>query len=333
MPQNRSIQIQRPSGLNPWAKYSQIKDKNGSVWISMKPKKILDQFSKGVGDIATDDLPEEFIFLAPLSLNENIVHHWEAYESVASRIAQKVRSAVKLGAEGAALYQTGKQMINSEKIKRLFEARSADVGVSVENFVKEAWGNVHGSRIPKIKVDTPLYYTNSDRRQLVLEFQLFHENIKARPEEVLVEPIQRMMKYSSPNLKSRGGVSIDFPYMWEVKTFPYEFIKYTTCALIGVQPTWNAPYVKGGVPSSVNLQLTFQDMSPLYRDTIEHGSVIRVIDASEAASRNAQGIQPTSFSQDVRKAASYAKSLLAGDQKAAVAKIPNTPSHRSDSLR
>jgi len=333
MPENKEVQIQRPSRLNPWAKNSQIKSKNGSVWVSMKPKRILDQFSKGVGDIATEELPEEFIFLAPLSLNENIVHHWEAYESVASRIAQKVRSAVKLGAEGAALYQTGKSMINSDKIKTLFEARSADVGVSVENFVKQAYGSVHGSRIPKIKVDTPLYYTNSDRRQLVLEFQLFHEGkLKSNPEDVLIEPIQRMMKYSSPHLKNKGGISIDFPYMWEVKTIPYQFINYTTCALIGVQPTWNAPYLKGGVPASVNLQLTFQDMSPLYRDTITKGSVIRVIDAAEAASRNAQGIQPTSFSQDIAKAVDYAKSQLAGDQKGAVARIPTTP-QRTDGIR
>lgn len=326
---NKEVMIQRPSSLNPWAKHSQIKEKNGSVWVSMKPKKILDQFSKGVGDIASEELPETFIFLAPLALNENIVHHWEAYESVASRIAQKVRSAVKLGAEGAALLQTGKELASSDKIKRIFEARSADVGVSIENFVKQAYGSVHGSRIPKIKIDTPLYYTNSDRRQLVLDFQLFHENIKSRPEDVLVEPIQRMMKYSSPHLKNKTGVSIDFPYMWEVKTIPYQFINYTTCALIGVQPTWNAPYVKGGVPMSVNLQLTFQDMSPLYRDTIQKGSVIRIIDGYSARARSAQGIQPTT----VKELVAQEKSQLAGDSKGTVARIPSTPAHRSDGIR
>jgi hypothetical protein len=322
--------IQRPTKLNPWSKQAQVKDKSGTVWISMKPRKILDQFSKGVGSIATEELPETFVFQAPLSLNENIVHHWEAYESVASRIAQKVRSAVKLGAEGAALLQTGSNMINSEQIKQLFSSKASDAGVAIENFVKAAYGNVVGSVIPKIKVDTPLYYTNSDRRQLVVEFQLFHENISSNPENVLVKPIQKMMKYSSPHLPSRGGISIDFPYMWEVQTIPYQFINYTTCALIGVQPTWNAPYLQGGVPSSVNLQLTFQDMSPLYRDTITEGSVIRVINPNEAESRRAQGAVPTTI-QGITNALDRAKQL-AGGQRPEVARIPSTPGSKSNNF-
>ena len=270
------VMIQRPAKLSPWAKNAQKESLNGSVWIRMKPRQIVDQFSKGAGTISTIELPETFVFLAPLSLNENVVHHWEAYESVASRIAQKVRSAVKLGAEGAALMGLfGSTADLANAAKDLFKNNGADVGNSIETFASKAYAQVPSSQIPKIKIDTPLYYTNSDRRQLVLEFQLYHENLNSNhPEQVLIKPIQKLMKYSSPD--NKGGLKIDFPYMWELTTQPYEFIKYTTCALVGVQPTWNAPYYKG-VPTSVNLQLTFQDMSPLYRETIESGSIINVI--------------------------------------------------------
>ena len=272
--------IQRPLGLNPWS--GSGKQTKGSVWISMKPKKILDQYSKAQGTVSAIDLNEDFRFLAPLSLNENIVHHWEAYESVASRLAQKARSLVKLGAEGAAMTNIFENSANlGDNLKNLFAKKGAQVGTSIESFVSNVYSAVPGSRIPKIKVDTPLYYTNSDRRQIVFEFVLYHEgkNNDPHPENFLVKPIQKLMKYSSPNLL--GDINIEFPFMWEIKTIPNEFIKYSTCALVGVQPTWNSPYIQH-VPSSVNLQLTFLDMSPLYRDTIEKGSVIRVISRDEA---------------------------------------------------
>lgn len=288
--------FQRPYALNPWSKGAGTKQ-NGGVWISMKPRKILDQFSKGAGDIATGEVEDIFIFLAPLSLNENIVHNWEAYESVASRLAQKVRSAVKLGAEGSALTNVFENSANiSDQFKGLFNKKGGQVGQTVESFVSDVYKSVPASRIPNIKIDTPLYYSNSNRRQLVLDFQLYHEKMSSKPEDSLIKPIKQIMKYSSPDFK--GGLNIEFPYMWEVKTLPSEFIKYTTCALTAVQPTWNQPYYNG-VPSSCNLQLTFTDMSPLYRETITEGSIINIITKEEADSRKASS-QLTKASQKIK---------------------------------
>ena len=74
-----------------------------------------------------------------------------------------------------------------------------------------------------------------------------------------------------------------------VKTVPNDFINYPTCALISVQPTWNSPYIHH-LPSSVNLQLTFQDMSPLYRETIEKGSIINIISPTESRARQESNV-------------------------------------------
>jgi hypothetical protein len=288
---NQTVSYQRPLSISPWANKAGVRD-SGSVWISMKPTKIVDQFSKGAGTYSTKDLKTEFLFLAPLSLNENIVHNWEAYESVASRLAQKVRSAVKLGSEGTALLGVGKNANPSDFFKGVFSKTGAGEGQVIEKYASKAYNSVPGSKIPKIKVDTPLYYTNSERRQIVLEFQLFYENIPGKSaEDVLIKPIKELMRYSSPDLK--GELNIEFPYMWEIKTLPNEFIKYTTTALTGVQPTWNAPYING-VPASCNLQLTFQDLSPLYAATIEKGSIINVITPSQAS-------QVQSSNQEARK--------------------------------
>ena len=285
---NSSGQIlyQRPIKLNPWAKRTET-GKNGSVWISMKPRKILDQFSKGAGTVAVEGVNTEFKFLAPLNLNENIVHHWEAYESVSSRLAQKVRSAVKLGSEVRGMTKVFGEANLADAVKNTFSDATASEGISIEQFVTKAYNAVPGSRIPSIKVDTPLYYSNSDRRQIIFEFQLFYEAVAGyNPDDILVNPIKELMKYSSPDLIS--DINIEFPYMWSIKTVPNPFINYTTCVLVAVQPTWNSPYVND-LPSSVNLQLTFMDMSPLYAGTIEKGSIVRVISGEEAKSYEAYG--------------------------------------------
>lgn len=274
---NTQVQYQRPLSLSPWSKNAGMKE-GGGVWISMKPSKIVDQYSKGAGTISTIDLKTEFIFLAPLNLNENIVHHWEAYESVSSRLAQKARSAIKLGNEAAALKGVFDKAATSENVKKIISGNISKEALSIENVATAAYnavGGNRGSRIPNIKIDTPLYYTNSDRRQIVFEFQLFNESVRGYDtRKILIEPIQELMKYSSPNLIT--DIQIEFPYMWEVKTLPENFIYYKTCALVGVQPTWNSPYVNH-FPSSCNLQLTFTDLSPLYASTIEKGSVVNVV--------------------------------------------------------
>jgi hypothetical protein len=142
------IQFKRPLGLSPWAK--NMESKNGSVWISMKPKKILDQYSKGAGTFDTADTGVEFLFLAPLALNETISHRWEAYESVASRLAQKARSIVKLSAEGSALLDVGKNLANTETLSKLKKSATNE-GATVEDFVTNAYNSVVGSRGSKNK--------------------------------------------------------------------------------------------------------------------------------------------------------------------------------------
>lgn len=290
-PNTELVQVKRPLSLNPWSVGGETR--SGTVWISMKPKKIIDQYSKGGGTFDTIETNKEFLFMAPQNIAENIVHHWEAYESVASRMAQKARSAIKLASETAAIYNVGKKFLEPENIKKTYRgAKNINEGTTIEQLATKAYGAIQGSKVPKIKVDTPLYYTNSDRRQLVFEFQLFNESVpNTNPQDILLKPIQELMKYSSPELVNEGNINIEFPYMFEVKTVPYAFLNYKTCALIAVQPTWNAPYVNG-LPSSCNLQLTFQDLSPLYAATIKKGSIINVksgsIDEATKRDREAQ---------------------------------------------
>jgi len=294
-----STRIQRPMMIKPWAENAGTGN-SGTVWVSMKPKKIIDQYSKGAGTFATIDLQEEFLFLAPLAVNESISHFWEAYESVASRLAQKVRSATKLTAEIAGITNVfGENADLADSVSDVFSKSANNVGSTIENVTRKMYNATGSSRVPSIKVDTPLYYENSERRSLMMEFQLFHENICSNPRDVLIEPIQKLMKYSSPDHK--GGIDIEFPYMWEVKTVPISFINYTTCALTAVQPVWNSPYIEG-LPSSCNLTLTFKDLSPVYREIWDKkGTVINIISSNKTEAAKAQGQAPVSEYSSIQR--------------------------------
>ena len=269
-----------PSQTHPWARKAGTKT-NKFVWLHLKASKILSQQSKGVGEIRVSTPLVEFAFLAPLALTEGTMHNWGEYESVASRLAQKVRSAAKIGAEYSALVGAFKNPQGSGGGTPDFEASaknklkdsSKNAGTLMTGWVQQLHSATKSYSIPKFKVDTPLYYESSDRRNLTFEVMLIAER---DPKVDLIDTVQDIMKFACPTLKSRGGINIEFPYVFDVRTQPKEWLKYPTLALTACQPTWNAPYIDG-YPSSCNLQLTFKDMSPLYRGTIESGSIVRVI--------------------------------------------------------
>jgi len=81
------------------------------------------------------------------------------------------------------------------------------------------------------------------------------------------------MKYSSP--ESTSSIGINLPYIFDISTSPASFIKSSYTALTAVQPTYKGPYIDG-YPSMCDLSLSFTDLSPLFRKTIETGSLITV---------------------------------------------------------
>ena len=276
--------VRNPSLTHPWGKNPEGRE-SGLVWIHINGRRIISQQSKGVGTVTVPvGKPDvQFAFLAPLVITETNAHNWGEYDSLASRLAQKVRTAAKVGAEWTALVITFKTATIEDTAKNRI-ASGKNQGQLISNWMHDLYSRVSSYSIPKLKVDTPLYYESSDRRSLNFEVMLVAEK---NPKADIIDPVHDLMKFAAPNLKG-GGISIDFPYMFSVETSPASWIKYTTLALTAVQPSWNHPYI-GGYPSSCNLQLTFKDMSPLYRGAIEEGSVINVIPAGESDRKRAAG--------------------------------------------
>ena len=275
--------VKIPYGLVPWS--SPTWQRN-AMWIHMKAKKITDQTTAGRGgSIAGGADGAEFVFLGPNEIPENIGHTWDEYDSIQSRVANKVRDAAKLGAELKSL-GGGLSKFNVGDIGKVFESSMDNFGSAAETLVKGAYNAVASHAIPKIKVDTPLYYGGSERRQLVLDFNLVTESDS--PKNDVIDVVQDLMRYSSAS--SKGDVDIEFPYYFEVWSEPGRAINYTTAALMAVQANWTGPWL-GGYPTACKLSLTFKDISPLYRQTITKGSIINVINRDK--SRSAEARQQT----------------------------------------
>jgi len=235
------------------------------LWVHLKPIKLEGQTTKNRGgSITVGGTGPTFKFLAPLDLAENVTHTWEAYESVQSRLAEKVREVAKTTGEIKALGSS----FSIDTAKNLASS------TGVNSFMKNVVGGIEPTSVVKMKVDTPLVYTGSNRRNWVFSFNLVSEGIdKNNPSRDIVDVVQDLMKYSSP--ESVGSISINLPYIFDLSTSPNSFIKSSYTALTAVQPTYKGPYVKG-YPSLCELTLSFTDLSPLFRKTIETGSLITV---------------------------------------------------------
>lgn len=259
--------VRRPNYIFPWG---DPLNENNFTWWQLKARKISNQSTSGRGGtLVTGDAGATFIFLSPQDFGETINHEWAEYESMASRLANKARDAAKLGGEIQSLFGA------KGNIGSAFKSAANNPARAAETLTRAAYNSVAGHNIPKIKIDTPLYYQSSRRREITLEFTIVAEGYDSIKNDVL-DVVQDLMRYSSPGISSRSAIDIEFPYYFELKTLPNEGFKFTTAALTSVQPTYGGPWIKG-FPSTCKMSLTFRDISPLFRKTITHGSIINVV--------------------------------------------------------
>ena len=315
-----------------------------AMWVHMIPLKLESQSSEGRGgslSIGGENRPT-FAFLAPKSISENINHTWEGFDSIQSRLMGKVVGAAKLNAEISAFKNSIGRIANN--IKSIGDIKSQ----SLFQAAKNAAGNIAGTNVPKFKVDTPLRYMDSGRREIVLEFILMSSaknviaegsSMGAKGHGTVINSnlsevhniVRDLMMYSAPAIKDTSSIEYEFTYIWRLETAPNGFLIYEFCALTSVQPTWNTPYIKG-YPSNCTVTLTFKDLSPLFRSTISKGSSINVIDTSNVAALTEEEwiatfeqIKPTTNKSDnlkalldartkFKRAQSMHKSLISGNQ-------------------
>lgn len=241
-----------------------------ATWIKMSAKEIKSQTTMGRGTVSTTKIGSGpvFKFLAPNNLNETISHEWEAYESMQSRLAEKVRGVVRLAEDTKAIAGLTKSATGATK-KTLdvedFSGKNA-LGGALSLIDRQGLGKT----ITPSRIDTPLVYSTSSRREYNLTFQLVAGK---DPLKEVVEPIKQLMRYSSPETEG-SSIFIKFPWVFELRSEPGGLIYVKNAALTSVQPTWREPY-KNGYPTSAELTLVFKDLAPLFGNLIETSDRVR----------------------------------------------------------
>ena len=191
-------------------------------------------------------------FIGFEDLQEAITHNWEPYDTMAGRANELIATAKS----------DVKQMTSA--LEGAMKS-GGSMGAALSNMTTEA---------ARYKVDTPLVYTGSQRRQMSFTFTL--QEYKDAYSDVL-RPIHEFRKLSCAGIEGQSIDKIDFPAIFMIQTTPLGFVSIKDAALVDVQVTWNSPHT-GGVPKRAELTLTFLDLRPLYKSSWGDatGSIITV---------------------------------------------------------
>jgi len=242
-----------------WKPHSEFTE-NASLWIRLDVYELTKQAAWGRGNIVTERTGDTFTFLAPKEFIESTVHDWADYESMMGRLAQKAAELEKGGKEIGQIVSSGSDVAKL-LASNIFTA-GADVGAKVAQNAALKGADTNMSVINQ-RYDAPLYYKGSDRRKFDLIFYLVEEGDACSD---VVVPVRMLQALSSP-VKDGVLYGILPPHIFSINSEPdadFLFVEYA--ALKAVQPTWRGPYI-GGYPSSCELTLSFEDMTPLFHDS------------------------------------------------------------------
>jgi hypothetical protein len=254
--QNENL-IQIPSFYFPHSGYT------GSLWIEMQPRK-LDQINTGgrAGTFKTTEEGPVYRFLAPVDgIQETHNHDWQVYESMYTKLL-KMFTNLEIGiSQAKSIFGQG-----SVEFNRFLESGQLPSARDVSNAVLRA----SSYEKPKKKIDSPLAYENSARRQFYFTFPLLSEGLKTD----LVRIVKDLQVYAAPS-QGEGVVGIEWPWVWNIQSEPRGILDVDIAACTSIQTTWLDPYL-GGVPQRCEITFSFTDISPLFADTIIYGSLVNI---------------------------------------------------------
>ena len=146
--------------------------------------------------------------------------------------------------------------------------------ITVGKQVSELTGAIPGrnSSAYAAKVDEALVYQDSPRRSMTFKLNLA---AKSDPYDEVYEPVKKLQWYSCARMGG-GLVSIEWPHLFHIKVGEYggqELMEMKLAAMQNCDVVWKMPFVgqnKGGLlPCVAELTLTFIELAPLYKQTLE----------------------------------------------------------------
>lgn len=243
--------IKIPGSWFPQANY------DNALWIKFQAKKLTGMHTGGRGGtLQIGRKGSTFKFLAPESIAETHNHEWQEYSSIQAKLLSKIIT-----------FSTGWQQ-TKDIANNLKTGFITGKGWPSGQQLKQLLMRVGDTRVPKYKMDTPLVYSNSQRRQYQLTFIL----ADIEPQNLL-DCVRLLEMYAAP--ASNSEIDIEFPYVFGVQSDPAGVLDIDYAAITSILPNWMHPYIDGK-PARCELTISFTDMSPLFRKTIETGGIVRV---------------------------------------------------------
>jgi len=206
-------------------------------------------------------------FIGFEDLQEAITHNWEPYDTMLGRASEKISTAKSDATEVVSMAGS------------ISGIKGGQPGIL-------SAGNTEAA---KYKVDTPLVYTGSQRRQITFSFVL--QEYRDAYVDVL-EPIHEFRRLSCAGIEGQSVDKIDFPAIFSINSIPRPFIHINDAALTDVQVTWNSPHM-AGVPKKAELTLTFTDIRPLYKSSWgdSDGKITATVDATSNIKIGPNGVR------------------------------------------
>ena len=174
--------------------------------------------------------------------NYQVTHEWEKYDSMSGKLQEAIKGASKT----------------------LKDAASTVTGLG------EKGGNVveaaNSAEVAKVKSDVSLVYQNTANRILTFSFDFVAwDNVKGD----VFDPISALIFHScASHGDGEASLAIKFPSVFKLHTEPGNMLNVGWAALTDVSPTYTFPW-KDGYPMEAKVQLTFKELPPLYRDTMD----------------------------------------------------------------
>ncbi len=211
------------------------------IHINVRPVEAQGRYAREDVSLKAGSVKDTFKFIAPNEINESLVHTWEPYENTSTKLA-----------EGFKKYAEGK-------------AFAKDAPAEIANILSGKPPGSTGS-IANTRIDTPLVYTNSERRKYDFTFNLAIWSNESK----ILNGIQKLKNYSSPSRGEKDIVVLQTPHVFEIISYPAGFINISEAAgtgyaaLTNIQTVFKGPYLTSGYCTHCELHLSFQELSPIF---------------------------------------------------------------------
>ena len=232
--------------FNPFRNYSTMSEYPSHppgenwMWLHLTPYSVQDMnTAPRIAKVRATRDGEELKFAIVEGWKENIAHEWGKYDSITGFFLKK--------------------------------------WVTTGRFLHDIKGfhPSHEHEAYSAKVDEALIYLDSPRREITIDLNLA---ALQDPYAEVWKPVKQLQWYSSAGIDGNRMISFEWPHVFHVEIKgpgnPTALFEMKYAAMRNCDVEWKMPFIKGVtgyglMPNVAHMTLAFQELAPLYKQTLE----------------------------------------------------------------